>query len=160
MIDRALFVAIAAGVPSGPVCLLFAFLFWMTVVLSISHCRMSLSSHPLGTRSDADRLQKLRLSQCFRWTDHSFAWQVGWWTQHSVWQLDGITSSVSARSKSSLLLTCGVVLPDFLCHLRSDHHKHSRRILGLRQVACDPDHGIVDLLSLDQCLPSRLVWGS
>ncbi|KXT00197.1 hypothetical protein AC578_7024 [Pseudocercospora eumusae] len=38
-IGAALFVAIAAGVPSGPVCLLFAFLFWMTVVLSISHCQ-------------------------------------------------------------------------------------------------------------------------
>jgi hypothetical protein len=37
----ALFVAIGAGIPSGPLCLLLAFLFWATVVFCIAQCRKS-----------------------------------------------------------------------------------------------------------------------
>ena len=35
----ALFVAIGAGIPSGPLCLLIAFLFWATVIFAIAQCR-------------------------------------------------------------------------------------------------------------------------
>ncbi|KAK8068769.1 hypothetical protein PG994_005385 [Apiospora phragmitis] len=37
-IGAALFVAIGSGVPSGPLCLLIAFIFWACVVFSIAHC--------------------------------------------------------------------------------------------------------------------------
>ncbi|RBR25608.1 uncharacterized protein FIESC28_01571 [Fusarium coffeatum] len=40
--DRALFVAIGKGVQSGPLCLLLAFIFWVTVVFSIAQCQMEI----------------------------------------------------------------------------------------------------------------------
>ncbi|WWD22589.1 hypothetical protein CI109_107082 [Kwoniella shandongensis] len=43
-IGAALFVAIGAGVLSGPACLLIAFLFWATVVYSIAQCQMEIVS--------------------------------------------------------------------------------------------------------------------
>ena len=42
---RALFVAIGKGVQSGPLCLLLAFIFWVTVVFSVAQCRKPLPYH-------------------------------------------------------------------------------------------------------------------
>ncbi|KAM0214167.1 hypothetical protein ACHAQI_003791 [Fusarium lateritium] len=41
-IGAALFVAIGSGVLSGPLCLLLAFLFWVTVVFSVAQCQMEI----------------------------------------------------------------------------------------------------------------------
>ncbi|KAF4338935.1 amino acid transporter [Fusarium beomiforme] len=41
-IGAALFVAIGSGVLSGPLCLLLAFIFWVTVVFSVAQCQMEI----------------------------------------------------------------------------------------------------------------------
>ncbi|KAH7234844.1 amino acid permease-domain-containing protein [Fusarium redolens] len=41
-IGAALFVAISSGVLSGPLCLLLAFMFWVTVVFSVAQCQMKI----------------------------------------------------------------------------------------------------------------------
>ncbi|KAJ4017589.1 hypothetical protein NW766_003654 [Fusarium irregulare] len=41
-IGAALFVAIGKGVQSGPLCLLLAFIFWVTVVFSVAQCQMEI----------------------------------------------------------------------------------------------------------------------
>ncbi|KAF5701869.1 amino acid transporter [Fusarium mundagurra] len=41
-IGAAFFVAIGSGVLSGPLCLLLAFIFWVTVVFSVAQCQMEI----------------------------------------------------------------------------------------------------------------------
>ncbi|KAL4731387.1 hypothetical protein ACLX1H_000353 [Fusarium chlamydosporum] len=41
-IGAALFVAIGSGVLSGPLCLLVAFIFWVTVIFSVAQCQMEI----------------------------------------------------------------------------------------------------------------------
>jgi amino acid transporter len=62
--SSALFVAIGAGIPSGPLCLLLAFLFWATVIFCIAQCR-TLSFLECAWNMPADCIQEMEIVTLF-----------------------------------------------------------------------------------------------